>query len=86
MIPTAILLGLVTGLSRYRWWSIPLIGIIWVAILIVSGDPSVPIAQLVVGGFLIGALNGAAGVLVSWGLAHALKELFAWGHQRWSTR
>lgn len=52
MIPTAILLGLIGGLiPRYRWWSIPVIGIIWSIILTTEGDPTASIAQIWIGAF-----------------------------------
>lgn len=67
MIPTAIILGLIGGLiPRYRWWSIPAIGIIWSIILATAGDPTLSIAQVWIGGFFFGAVNGAVGVLFTW--------------------
>ncbi|HJR87540.1 MAG TPA: hypothetical protein VJ930_07800 [Acidimicrobiia bacterium] len=67
MIPTAILLGLFGGLiPRYRWWSIPVIGIIWSIILTTTGDPTASIAQIWIGGFFLGAVNGAVGVAWTW--------------------
>lgn len=86
MIPTAILLGLVSGLSRFRWWSIPVIGVIWSVMLSTSGDPSMSFAQIWIAGFSLGALNGAAGVLATWSLVHLLSELFRWIPRMWSTQ
>jgi len=87
MIPTAILLGLIGGLiPRYRWWSIPVIGVIWSVILSTSGDPSMSFVQIWFAGFVIGALNGAVGVGVTWSVAFVLGELFSWLRRTWSTR
>ncbi|HZD23170.1 MAG TPA: hypothetical protein VE569_07185 [Acidimicrobiia bacterium] len=73
MIPTAILLGLVGGLlPRYRWWSVPIIGVFWSIMLTVAGDPTMSLAQIWIGGFLLGAANGAAGVFVTWALITAV--------------
>lgn len=67
MIPTAIVLGLIGGLiPRYRWWSIPVIGIMWSIILTTSGDPTASNAQIWIGGFFFGAVNGAVGVTFTW--------------------
>lgn len=67
MIPIAILLGLIGGLiRRYRWWSVPAIGVIWSVMLTVGGDPNMSLPQIWIGGFLLGAANGAAGVMASW--------------------
>lgn len=87
MIPDAILLGLIGGLiPRYRWWSIPLIGVFWSVQLTTSGDPSMSIAQIWIGGFALGALNGAVGVLATWSLIHVLSELFSWMRRMWSAQ
>jgi hypothetical protein len=87
MIPTAIVLGLAGGMiPRYRWWSIPVIGVVWSIILSTSGDPSLSFAQIWVAGSLVGALNGAVGVLFTWSLIHVLRELSTWANHRWSTR
>lgn len=67
MIPTAVLLGLIGGLiPRYRWWSIPVIGVIWSIILTTTGDPTLSVAQVWIGGFFFGAVNGAVGVVFTW--------------------
>lgn len=67
MIPAAILYGLIGGLiPRYRWWAIPVIGVIWSIILTISGDPTMSFAQTWIGGFFLGALNGAVGVVLTW--------------------
>lgn len=67
MIPAAILYGLIGGLiPRYRWWAIPAIGVIWSITLMISGDPTMSFAQIWVGGFFLGALNGAVGVVFTW--------------------
>ncbi|MGH8952451.1 MAG: hypothetical protein ACRDX9_13590 [Acidimicrobiia bacterium] len=87
MIPTAILLGLIGGLiPRYRWWSIPVIGVIWSVILTTSGDPTMSFAQIWIAGFALGALNGAVGVAVTWSLAHVVSAFFGWMRHSWSTR
>lgn len=66
MIPTAILLGLIGGLiPRYRWWSIPAIGVIWSIMLTLSGDPTMSFVQIWFSGFVLGAVNGAVGVIVT---------------------
>ena len=85
MIPTAIFLGLFGGLiPRYRWWSIPVIGVIWSVMLTTEGDPSMSLAQIWIAGFILGALNGAVGVLVTWSFVHLLTELFRWMRGMWS--
>jgi hypothetical protein len=74
MIPNAILLGFVGGLiSRYRWWSIPAIGVIWSITLTIGGDPTMSFVQIWVAGFVLGAINGAVGVLVTSGLLGLLR-------------
>jgi hypothetical protein len=65
MIPTAILLGMVAGPSPLRWWAVPLIGVIWSLMLALWGDPAMTSLQVWLGGFALGALNAALGVLVS---------------------
>lgn len=67
MIPAAILYGLIGGLiPKYRWWAVLVIGVIWSITLTISGDPAMSLAQIWIGGFLIGALNGAVGVAFTW--------------------
>jgi hypothetical protein len=76
MIPVAILLGLIGGLiPRYRWWSIPAIGVYWSIQLSAVGDPTLSLAQIWIGGFAFGALNGAVGVLATWGSIRVMSEL-----------
>jgi hypothetical protein len=76
MIPTAILLGLIGGtVPRYRWWAVPVVGIVWSIILETSGDPGMNIAQVWLGGFAAGALNAAVGVAVTWALAGAVHAI-----------
>ncbi len=76
MQPTAILLGLVGGLTRrYRWWSVPVIGVIFSIMLAVSGDPSMSFAQIWVGGFVLGAINGAVGVSFTWAASQTIKAM-----------
>lgn len=66
MIPTAIFLGFFGGLiPRYRWWSIPAIGVVWSIMLTVGGDPTMSFVQIWFAGFVLGAINGAVGVLVT---------------------
>lgn len=87
MIPVAIVLGLIGGLiPRYRWWSIPLIGVYWSVQLSTMGDPSMSIAQIWIGGFFLGALNGAAGVLATWSWLHVGSEFIRLIRGRWRTR
>lgn len=79
MIPTAILLGLVGGLiPRYRWWSVPVIGVIWSIILTVSGDPTMSLAQIWIVGFAFGAVNGAVGVLFTAAVANVINLAGRW--------
>lgn len=79
MIPTAILLGLMGGLiPRYRWWSIPVIGVIWSIELSTLGDPSMSIVQIWIAGFILGALNGAVGVAFTWALARFIQVAGRW--------
>jgi hypothetical protein len=83
MIPTAILLGLIAGLiPRYRWWSIPVIGVIWSILLSAGGDPSMSFAQIWIVGFMIGALNGALGVAFTWAVATSVHAVYQWIRQR----
>ena len=87
MIPTAIMLGLIGGLvPRYRWWSIPLIGLYWSATLAMEGDPTMSWAQIWFAGFVFGALNGAIGVLLTWSVILLARELTGSIRHRWSTR
>lgn len=66
MIPTAIVLGFIGGLiPRYRWWSIPAIGVIWSIMLTLGGDPTMSFIQIWFAGFVFGAVNGAVGVIVA---------------------
>lgn len=83
MIPTAIFLGLIGGLiPRYRWWSIPVIGIIWSIMLTIGGDPTMSLAQIWIAGFLFGAVNGAVGVAFTWGLLRIISVVFQWIRDR----
>lgn len=87
MIPTAIFLGLIGGLiPRYRWWSVPIIGVVWSLMLSMRGDASMSFAQIWIGGFAIGALNGAVGVLFTWSVMHLLSGVALWIHGRWVGR
>jgi hypothetical protein len=73
VIPTAILLGMFGGLfPRYRWWSVPVIGLIWSIILTISGDPTLSLTQVWIAGFALGAVNGAVGVLFTVAVANAV--------------
>jgi hypothetical protein len=77
MIPAAILYGLIGGLiPRYRWWAIPVIGVIWSITLAVSGDPTMSLAQIWIGGFFFGALNGAVGVAFTWSVWKLIQFVF----------
>lgn len=77
MIPAAILYGLIGGLiPRYRWWAIPAIGLIWSITLTVSGDPTMSLAQIWMGGFFLGALNGAVGVVSTWAVWKLVQFLY----------
>ena len=83
MIPTAIFLGLIGGLiPRYRWWSIPVIGVIWSIMLSTGGDPTMSLAQIWIAGFVFGAVNGAVGVAFTWGLSRIIHIVFRWFHDR----
>jgi hypothetical protein len=77
MIPAAILYGLIGGLlPRYRWWAIPAIGVIWSTTLTISGDPTMSLAQIWIGGFFLGALNGAVGVVITWSVWKLIQLVF----------
>ena len=79
MIPTAILLGLIGGLiPRYRWWSIPVIGVFWSIMLSIGGDPTMSLAQIWIVGFILGAVNGAVGVGFTRGVSRIIRVLFQW--------
>ena len=83
MIPTAIFLGLIGGLiPRYRWWSVPIIGVVWSLMLSVGGDPSMSFAQIWIGGFVLGAVNSAVGVAFTWSVAKIIHVLFEWVRAR----
>ena len=87
MIPTAILLGFIGGLiPRYRWLSIPVVGLIWSIILSTEGDPTMSFAQIWFAGFVFGALNGAIGVLAAWSFVHLFSELLRWMRGMWGTQ
>ncbi len=73
MIPTAILLGMVAGPSPLRWWAVPLIGVIWSLMLASWGEPAITSVQVWLGGFALGALNAALGVLISGRAVHLLR-------------
>jgi hypothetical protein len=76
MIPIAIFFGLIGGLiPRYRWWSVPATGVIWSVMLAVGGDPNMSVGQIWIGGFLLGAANGAVGVMASWLVVNAIGRL-----------
>ena len=76
VIPTAILLGLFGGLiPRYRWWSVPVIGIVWSITLTAAGDPAISLAQIWIAGFALGAINGAVGVAFTWAMAKAVQSV-----------
>ena len=79
MIPTAILLGLIGGLvPRYRWWSIPVIGVIWSIMLSIGGEPTMTLAQIWIAGFVLSAANGAVGVAFTWGVSRIIHVLLQW--------
>ena len=83
MIPTAILLGLIGGLiPRYRWGSIPVIGVIWSIMLSIGGDPTMSLTQIWIVGFILGAVNGAVGVGFTWGVSRIIHVLFQWIRSR----
>jgi hypothetical protein len=76
VIPTAILLGFFGGLlPRVRWWAIPAVGLAWPIMLTVVGDPGMSVTRVWIGGFLLGALNGALGVAVAWGFGSTIESL-----------
>ena len=83
MIPTAILLGLIGGLiPRYRWWTIPVIGIIWSILLSIGGDPTMSWAEIWIAGFAVGAANGAVGVVFTWLVWQAIQLVSRWIRDR----
>lgn len=77
MIPAAIFYGLIGGLiPRYRWWSVPLIGVIWSITLSIAGDPHMSFVAIWFGGFTLGALNGAVGVAFTAAISKIVHLLF----------
>ena len=87
MIPAAIMFGLIGGLiPRFRWWSIPLIGLTWSVILATEGDPTMSWVQIWFAGFAFGTLNGTVGVLVSWSVIHLAGEVSGSIQRRWARR
>jgi hypothetical protein len=76
MIPTAILLGLIGGaVPRYRWWAVPVVGIVWPIIPETAGDPGMTFSEVWLGGFALAALNAAVGVAVTWALTGAISAI-----------
>lgn len=82
MIPTALALGLVVGLTVRTWWSIPVLAALWAAwVAVETGIQTLGTLGLA---FLLGALNAGLGVALGRGIRHAV----TWvrrrrsGHQR----
>ncbi len=65
-------------IPRYRWWSVPVIGLVWSVILSVSGDPTMSLGQIWIAGFALGAVNGAVGVLLTVAVANAVNFGSRW--------
>lgn len=79
MIPSMIFLGLIGGLvPRYRWWSVPVIGVVWSILLMTYGDSSLSVLQIFPVGFVIGALNGAVGVAFTWMVWKLIQLMSGW--------
>ena len=67
MIPTMIIFGLLAG----RWWKSALVAgaVVWVAILLVTGDTGASeLPLLIVGGAFFGLANTGIGVAIHQGL------------------
>jgi hypothetical protein len=51
------------------------VGIVWSIILETSGDPGATFAEVWLGGFVLGALNAAVGVVVTWALTGVVDSI-----------
>ena len=71
MIPVVILIALIAGLFRAHWVAIPIAASLWVALLMVGGDPTASRVELAVGGSLLGLLNAVPG----YGLGHGIRTM-----------
>lgn len=68
MIPTALALGLVVGLTVRTWWSIPVLAALWAAwVAVETGDRSLGTLGLAL---LLGAVNAGVGVALGRGIRH----------------
>ena len=86
MIPIAIFWGLIGGLiSRFQWWPVPIIGVLWLVIL-VTGDQPEPLNKIWFAGFVLGAANAAVGVSISRGVMKTVHATFQRGRAKQEVR
>lgn len=62
-------------MPRYRWWSVPAVGVIWTIIVSTEAEPGTSLAKIWIPGLFFGAANAAVGVALSWGLIWAIQAL-----------
>ena len=70
MIPTAILAGFLLGLWL-RWWAVPVVAVVWTAIVVVAVDAD-PLAAA-----LLGAVNALLGTALGVGIRRAITAVSA---------
>lgn len=64
MIPVVFVAGLLAGLTKVRWWIVPVGAVYWLAVGLLDGWS----LSGLIGGGLVAALNAATGVAISRGL------------------
>lgn len=80
MIPTVLLAGLVLGLAVRMWWSIPVLGVFWAALVAIE-TRDLDIATLGVA-LLLGVVNAGVGVSLGRGVRYLLSLVRGRGRVR----
>lgn len=78
MIPTMLVLGLLAGLalpSRWVWWSVPALGVVWGALLTTQPQPDIGPLLALLGGIPLGMVNAGVGVLAGRGLRVGMAKI-----------